>query len=196
MPAVLALLALASLRGIGVPGQLEAIERLSGFFGFWRQTGPGGPWWPQWVTRADLRSGRSGQLRPSRNSWCYGSVGVARALQLAGLATADRARQRQAEGDLAASLTDACLRRIGEPWLCHGTAGIYQTAWRAAQQAATPELDSRLAAVAVQLSSRGSARCGEASGLLTGRTGVELALLTAQSDGRPRSEWDACLLII
>ncbi len=93
----------------------------------------GVPWWPHWITRAELRAGRP-QGRPrAAPSWCYGSTGIARALQLAAIATGDRDRQDAAETALAASLADDQLDRATDAGLCHGLAGLYQTAYRAAQ---------------------------------------------------------------
>lgn len=42
-------------------------------------------------------------LRPARPSWCYGTPGLARARQLAGLALRDLARQEAAEHALAST---------------------------------------------------------------------------------------------
>jgi hypothetical protein len=50
-------------------------------------------------------------------------VGIARAQQLAALATNGLRRQAAAGETLAASLTDTQLARITEPGLCHGIAG-------------------------------------------------------------------------
>jgi hypothetical protein len=192
---LLAVLALATARGIEVQGQIEAMYRLMEFFEQWRQDGPDGPWWPQWLTRADLRSGRSSQPTSGRISWCYGTPGITRAQQLAALALGDSERQARAEHDLAASLNDVQLGRIGDPGLCHGAAGIYQTAWRAASDAQTPSIARRLPAVAARLARLSSGGGAVGGGFLTGQAGVELALETLHQGSPPRSGWDACLLI-
>jgi hypothetical protein len=200
---MLSFLALATLRGRIVDGQHEAIAALTGWFDRWRQNGPDGPWWPQWITRAELCTGRPAQVGPGRSSWCYGTVGIARAQQLAALATGDPRRQESAEDALAASLTDAQLDLITEPGLCHGIAGVYQTAYRASLDAhghalarRLPMLAERLAAHA-HLCSDDHEDDGEAgaTGLLTGRAGLGLALETARRGTPPHTGWDACLLI-
>lgn len=192
---LLAVLALASSRGLEVPGQREAIRQIIEFFDRWRQDGPNGAWWPQWLTREDLRTGRTSQLTPGRISWCYGTPGIARAQQLAALALGDSERQAQAERDLAACLNNAQLGRIDEPGLCHGVAGIYQTAWRAASDAKTSDIGDRLPVIAAHLARLGNdGRSGD-GGLLTGAPGVGLALETLRHGSPPRSGWDACLLI-
>lgn len=202
---ILALLALATRRGRVVEGQHEAIERLVGWFGTWRQHSPNGPWWPQWITRSALRTGRPTQPGPGRPSWCYGSIGIARALQLTALATGDATGQQTVERALLESLTERNLTQITEPGLCHGMAGLYQTVYRAARDSADPALGERLPVLAAMLARRVTVRDSHphnsrphgrlARGLLTGQAGVELTLETTRRAAPPRSGWDRCLLI-
>lgn len=192
---LLSFLALATLQGRVVDGQDEAIAVLTQWFDRWRQDGSS---WPQWITREELRAGRPAHAHPGRISWCYGTVGIARALQLAALATDDLRRQVAAEDALAASLTDLQLDRISEPGLCHGIAGIYQTVFRASLDALGPGLALRLPMLADRLATQLCAEDGDqasATGLLTGRAGVELAHETARRGTPPHTGWDACLLI-
>ncbi|MGH4022609.1 MAG: lanthionine synthetase C family protein [Pseudonocardiaceae bacterium] len=194
---LLALLALATAHGCVVVGQEEAIAILNGWFDRWRQDSADGPWWPQWVTREELRTGHPAQPGPGRPSWCYGTVGIARAQQLAAIATDDPRRREVAEDVLAACLTDKQLDRITEPGLCHGMAGVYQTAYRAARDARNPAIDQRLPVLAARLAhhadSLGNQR--DEGGLLTGGAGVALVLETTRHTAPPRTGWDACLLI-
>lgn len=191
---ILALLALAAIDGYTVDGHHEALHRLTGLFQDWRQDSPEGPWWPQWITRTELRTHRPAQPGPGRPSWCYGTPGIARALQLAALATGDVTRQRDAEHALLTSLTDPNLERLTEPGLCHGVAGLYQTVYRAARDSTNPDLHHRLPTLAAILTQR-NAHQDSKDGLLTGRAGAELAMETGRQAGPPRSGWDACLLI-
>ncbi|MEO3854505.1 lanthionine synthetase C family protein [Acrocarpospora sp. B8E8] len=194
---VLALLALGISHGRIVDGQAEAVETLGSWFDRWRQDSADGPWWPQWITREELRTGRLLQKGPVRPSWCYGAAGIARALQLAGLATGDTVRRATAEQALAACLADRQLDRITEAGLCHGLAGVYQTAFRAASDAGSPAIAQRLPALASVLIRRTTAPDteGEGAGFLTGSAGVSLALETARHTAPPCSGWDTCLLI-
>jgi len=195
---LLALLALATAHGCVVDGQEEAITVLTGWFDRWRQDSTDGPWWPQWITREELRTAYPAQPGPGRPSWCYGTVGIARAQQLAAIATDDPRRREVAEDALVASLTDKQLGRITEPGLCHGIAGVYQTAYRAARDARNPAIGRRLLALAARLV-RHSGSLGDQvdeGGLLTGGTGVALALETTRHTTPPRTGWDSCLLII
>ncbi|MGH3621711.1 MAG: lanthionine synthetase C family protein [Sciscionella sp.] len=194
---LLALLALATARGCVVDGQHEAIAVLTGWFDRWRQDGVDGSWWPQWITREDLRTGQPAQSGPGRPSWCYGTLGIARAQQLAAIVTDDRRRHEAAEDVLAASLTDTQLDRITEPGLCHGIAGVYQTVYRAARDACNPAIARRLPALATKLALHTGLLGDQADegGLLTGGAGVGLALETTRHTAPPRTGWDACLLI-
>jgi lantibiotic biosynthesis protein len=190
---ILAFLSLAALDGRTVDGQHAAINDLCTWFSRWRQESTEGTWWPQWLTRDDLRSGYPCQPRPRRPSWCYGATGIARALQLAALATGDPHHQREAEDALVACFADSQLARITSVGLCHGIAGVYQTATRAAADALSSEISRRLPGLAAELASRPSGLAEP--GVLTGNTGTRLVLETVGSTTAPRSGWDACLLI-
>lgn len=194
---LLALLALATTHGCVVDGQKEAIAFLTGWFDRWRQDCADGPWWPQWITRDELRTGHPAQPGPGRPSWCYGTVGIARAQQLAAIATHDPGRREAAEDALAACLTDKHLDRITEPGLCHGMAGVYQTAYRAARDARNPVIGRRLPVLAARLAQHVASLGdqGIEGGLLTGGAGLALALETTRRTAPPHTGWDACLLI-
>ncbi len=186
---LLAFVSLAQLKGCDVAGQHDAIAYLCGWFDRWQQDSADGPWWPKWITRTDLGTGRSSQEGPERASWCYGATGIARALQLAALATGDNTRQASAEHTLAACLTGRGLARVIDAGLCHGLAGVYQTAIRAAEGALSSTISQRLPALAASLAA------GSDAGLLTGCVGVNLALEGARRAALPLSGWDSCLLI-
>ncbi|GAA1625309.1 lanthionine synthetase C family protein [Catellatospora bangladeshensis] len=187
---LLASLALAARQGIQLDGLLEAIDDLASWFDSWRQDGPLGPWWPQWITRDDLRTARP-TIGPGRPSWCYGTPGIARALQLAAIATGNTARRDVAEHALAAHLSTAHIRLLADPGLCHGIAGLYQTAYRAAADARTSALADQLHHIAAVLT---HAEPGHQDhSFLTGTAGYLLATRTLTHS--PRTRWDTCLLI-
>ncbi len=191
---LLALLAHATRHGHRVDGQTDAIGRLCAWFDQWRQDSPHGPWWPQWVTRDQLRTGRPTQDGPGRPSWCYGAAGIARAQQLAAIATNDRARQTAAEETLAACLTNPQIDRITNTGICHGLAGLYQTAFRAATDTTNPAIAQRLPTLAALLANDAHDHDGD-DGFLTGRTGLALTRETVRTGEPPHTRWDACLLI-
>lgn len=189
---LLALLALALRDGCHVDRQAEAIERLCAWFDRWQQHSTHGSWWPQWLTRDDLRTGSPAQDGPGRPSWCYGTPGIARALQLAAIATKQPHRQAAAETALAASLTSTPLDQLAEPGICHGVAGLHATTYRASQDALTSDIAAQLPALAQRL--RRVPSPGH-TGFLTGGSGCLLASETARTNAPPRTRWDACLLI-
>jgi hypothetical protein len=195
--AVLAVLSLAILRGITVPGAEAAAHRICAWTDQWRHGDQDSPWWPGYitVTQADAHRVDPG-LRP-RPSWCYGAAGTARAQQLAGLALRQSARQLAAEAAMVAVLRDpAELGRLTEPGLCHGTAGLLQAAWRMAADATTREIDAELPRVAARLATQlAGRRADDNPELLDGAAGATLALHTAGTGNAPEPCWDAFLAL-
>ncbi|GAB3450074.1 lanthionine synthetase C family protein [Streptomonospora sediminis] len=191
----LLLLSQALRRGHSVEGHREAVETICHHLDTWQRDHPAGAWWPEQLSLAELRSGRCQQTAPARPSWCYGTPGIARAQQVAAIATGDYARQRMAETALVGCLTDSAqTTRLIDAGLCHGWGGAYQTAWRAARDASDPRLCALLPTMVHQLTSRAD-RATPASGFLEGRAGTALALMTAATDTAPTTGWDSCLLI-
>jgi hypothetical protein len=192
----LALLAQALRAGITVDGQLGAISSICAFLDTWRQEGDTGPWWPQWLTLDELRTGRTTQPGPFRPSWCYGTPGIGRAQQLAAIASDDTARQQRAEHALAACLSDpAQLDQVTDTSLCHGWAGLYQTAVHAAADALTPHLTAILPHLIELFIQHTNTAPSHNTGLLEGNAGLALALHTAARTELPISGWDTCLMI-
>ncbi len=192
----LALLSSAIRRGISVTGQVDAIGRICDWLDRWRIGTGAQAWWPGIISETERRTGIVRQSVPARPSWCYGTPGLARAQQLAGLALGDPQRQRLAEEALTGCLADADqLAQLGDASLCHGWAGILQTTWRVAADARDPELF----AVPRLLTSldRHLLRHGPLAhdGLLEGMAGVHLVRRTIAAGVPPASGWDACLLL-
>ncbi len=190
----LTLLSLALRRGLVVSGQAAAIDRICQWLDRWRCGVPPKAWWPEVIGHADHARGAVHQPGPARPSWCYGTPGIARAQQVAGLALGDRPRQRLAENILAWCLTDEQqLAQLSDVSLCRGWAGVVHTAWRASrhndQLAATlPRLRGGLNA---HLARQPPSECGP----LTGATGVMLAQRVARTNTPPITQWDTCLLL-
>lgn len=189
----LALLAQALRRGTVVDGQHEAIATVTAWFDRWQQHSDRGPWWPESISREEAAAGRPHGTGPGRPSWCYGTPGITRALQLAAVATADTGRQQAAENALATCLADERqLARLTDAGLCHGTGGLFQTVWRAARDARTPVVG----AAALRLSNTLTGQHAfEDTAFLEGAAGQALAQATALYNRAPASRWDACLLI-
>lgn len=109
----LALLSLASRHGITVDGHPQAMTRICTWLDAQRQEADTGPWWPRWISLTEHRSRTVSQPGPSQPSWCYGTPGIARAQQLAGIALEDPARQHMAEAALLRCLSDPRRQRPG-----------------------------------------------------------------------------------
>jgi hypothetical protein len=191
---ILAFLSLATIAGHAIDGQTTAIATLCGWYDTWEQNTGDGPWWPEWLPLADLRAGHPSQHAPGRPSWCYGTPGIARALQLAAIATNDPIRQAAAEYALAKSLQPQRLAQLTTGGLCHGLAGTYQTAIRAVADAITPDIAIRLPDLASLLTSTG-VLASDTPELIAGQAGTRLALETLHRAAPPLSGWDSCLLL-
>lgn len=203
----LAFLAKALRQGITVDGHRAAIGRICGWLDRWcADTVPA---WPYWVNRAQFHAEPRDLTGPQRLGWCYGTVGLARAQQLAALATGDSARRTLAEHALVQALADPAQRALTNgPSLCHGYAGLAHLAAVAAADA-SPVAAGRLHALvpglldAVQPAGTdpqssaacllGAAGCGP--GFLEGASGVALAVMAPGFQVAGRSGWDTCLLI-
>lgn len=189
----LTLMAMSMRRGITVSGQDETIDRIGAELDQWRCGPADHSWWPGTISPAEWRTRTVRQPGPQRPSWCYGTPGLARAQQLAALALGHRPRQHQAENALAGCIVDETqLAQLADTGVCHGWAGLVQTARRAAADAAP---DSALAARVPHLHTRFEQQLHRqpapiGADLLEGAAGIALARLATA--GMP---WDACLLL-
>jgi hypothetical protein len=201
VPGPLALLALAWRAGVRAPGQAAAADRIAGWLLEWSDVDNHGRYWPAGLDRVQLRD-RPEPLAPARTGWCYGTPGVARALQLAGDAF-DRP-------DWTATAVDALgamLRRppsgygVSDAGLCHGWAGLLHITGTVARETGSTDLlagADRLAArvVAAHEPDRpfGFRIDGEdVAGFLEGAAGTALALQAWRTGGT--GGWDAALLV-
>ena len=193
--AVLALLSLARLQGVSVAGVDEAIGRICTWTDRWCQQDDAGPWWPGLITVDQVRAQHvDPRLRP-RPSWCYGIGGTARAHQLAGMALKDSARCQVAENAMLAALRDpAQLDLLDEIGLCHGTAGLLQSAWRMAADAPSSGIGAELPHLVARLTAQ-LRRPQADPELLDGAAGAALALHTAGTGTAPASGWDGAFLM-
>ncbi|MFV2008572.1 MULTISPECIES: lanthionine synthetase C family protein [unclassified Micromonospora] len=185
----LALLALTHRDGISVNGHTTAITRICRWLDRWQQHTDSATWWPQTLTLDDLHRGTPAQRQPLRPSWCYGTPGIARAQQLAGIALHDTTRRHLADTAFTTCVTDpAQTRRLTDRSLCHGTGGLLATGRRIAADALTPTPVTPLTRLHQHTTS--STTADEPAGLLDGTTGTQLATATTTTTG-----WDACLLL-
>ncbi|KAA0921213.1 lanthionine synthetase C family protein [Streptomyces apricus] len=193
----LALLATALRHGHTVPGQTKAVTRICDWFDRWR-TGTGSrAWWPDLIIPAEQQRGELQRPGPGRPSWCYGTPGIARAQQLAGLALGDRDRQRQAEQALAGCLADdQQLAQLTDASLCHGWAGLVQTVARTAVDAIDDELATRLHGLNTRFDEQVDRRgLPDGTALMDGTAGIHLVRLTDPVNTAVTVPWDRCLLL-
>ncbi|QSB06453.1 lanthionine synthetase C family protein [Natronoglycomyces albus] len=186
---VLALLAIAMRTGITVPGHRDAVELICAVYDAWQHENG---WWPQWITLTDVKDGHISQPGPGRSSWCYGAPGIARSLQMAAIALRDPIRQRRAEDALLRCLADEDQRNtLTDSGLCHGLAGLYRIAQRAAEDAQDTQLVEALPGILHRLLTADSVE----SGFLDGDAGVALVLHEAGTPIDEGSTWDSALLL-
>lgn len=122
----LAFLATAAAAGWIVPGQAEAIRHAAEWLLRWRR--PDGRW-PPHVTGDELDHDTPPTATGRYDAWCYGTPGIARGLTLAGQALHDH----QLIGAAAAARSSLTARApddwdVEGPTLCHGHAGVLQSA--------------------------------------------------------------------
>jgi hypothetical protein len=215
-PGLLAVLALARLEGVKAVGLDSAIGQLAGWL---VQNRCDDRWGANWPTAVALTScgtewpvtkpapASEAPFGPSRNAWCYGSPGIARALWLAGEAINHNGFQELALAAMEAVYRRPVLERnIPSPTFCHGQAGLLQITLRFAQAtgcsvfgAAAEELTTKLLALYDSESMLGyydlesGDRHVDQPGLLTGAPGVALVLLAASTNVEPT--WDRLFLL-
>lgn len=187
VPGALALLALAWRAGVRVADQDGAVEAVVVWLFEQLDDQGHGPYWPGCVTAR-------GPIPGEGFGWCYGTCGVARAIQLAAAALdrpdwADRAVAvaRTTVGRLVAE--PGLLR---DPGLCHGWAGVTQLTGRMAKDSGDPVLLAASDLFAARLVDVVDV---EDTGFLNGAAGIGLAL-DDHARGYPASgTWDTALLI-
>jgi lantibiotic biosynthesis protein len=191
----LALLGTATRRGVIVTGHVQAINVICSWLDQWQRTTSAQISWPEVISRHDHRTASATHAGPHRPSWCYGTPGIARAQQLAGIATHHHNRITTAEQALKSCITDDNqLRLLTEPGLCHGWAGLVHTVRRAANDARTQPLALAGGSICSDEPRHRSLQPKDiGDGFLTGSAGVTLVDLT---DASIPLAWDACLLLV
>ncbi|AJE81519.1 lanthionine synthetase C family protein [Streptomyces albus] len=219
----LALMALCWTQDIRVPGQDAAMRRCARWLLSWHhEDGQGGGWWPRLVSARQEQAEPRPRVGAPVAAWCYGTPGVARALQLAGDALGEEEWVEYARNSMAALMrSPAALAGVEEPGLCHGLAGIMQITGRMATDLDDPWLSARADELADRLCARFDPKTAfgyptralapqrpdplDAPTFLEGAAGIALALhdrtrtpdsQSAAAHGESASlPWDAALLL-
>ncbi len=125
IPGVLAFLSIAMMQGIECKGQQKAITVIADWVQAKRKTVGNRYFWDSVISFEEETSGQPTDRGKSRDAWCYGTPGVARALYLAGRATKNKAMQ-----EFALEAFRSIFQSSREDWnlpgpnICHGIAGL------------------------------------------------------------------------
>ncbi|WP_433214196.1 lanthionine synthetase C family protein [Microtetraspora malaysiensis] len=209
VPGCLVTLSLLVRAGYGDEHHEQAVRSMATWILDARREDAHGVYWPTHLLLADI-SGESGHPpRPSRAAWCYGTPGIARALQIAGLATGE-----PAWGAAAVDAVRDLARRPESEWgvadasLCHGWAGLLQTFATLHRSAPDPVLGDLIEVAArrtvaefdptslfgFRVAVPGLPRF-DRPGFLEGSAGTALALHSYATGAPPRTSWDQVLLL-
>ncbi|MFF0698331.1 lanthionine synthetase C family protein [Streptomyces tendae] len=194
----LALLALATRAGYVVDGQDQALDEGVAVLTRWAQPHANGTvGWPDPVPLDSFLNGPTPGAKPTRPSWCYGTPGIGRAMQLAGLARHDDHARQRAERAVLGSITDPQqLAQLSDATVCHGWAGLLLTCDSIAADAMTPDIARQLPRIHARLDThRVRHQIPKDAGLLEGNAGVRLTLHTVRTPRPPALGWETCLLL-
>lgn len=124
---VLAVLSVALLHKIQVPGQKLAIKKITNWLRQFQSPvlGRGGSYWPSHISWEEQLAGHVSNQNYDRDGWCYGTPGVARAMYLAGCALQDSGLQELGVQAFAAVFAKSPGEwGLRAPTFCHGAAGL------------------------------------------------------------------------
>ncbi|WP_316527483.1 lanthionine synthetase C family protein [Kitasatospora brasiliensis] len=198
----LALLAASWEAGVRVDGHEAAITRIVGHLL------EAGPPWTGTLRFDEFTSGSRPRPPHGRTAWCYGTAGVARALQMAGNAL-DRPEWRKQAVDAMASALAAESLEVTNSGLCHGWAGVLQITWRMARESSDERLTAKLPLLAERITAAhdpaapfgfyytnpAMRQAQHRAGCLEGAAGIALALHCYAADTEPASAWDSALML-
>jgi hypothetical protein len=141
----LSLLATARQAGITVPGHDEAASRIAEWLLQRQRNDEYGCYWKGKTSPGEELTGPSGGPSHDRvGSWCYGTPGIARALQLAGQAFSRPGWERTAV-EAQRAVFEHAPERLGLPdaSLCHGLGGLLAGTVLIARDSGDPLLAAR-----------------------------------------------------
>ncbi len=206
----LSLLALAWRAGHRVPGQDEAIGRIVTWYLAHLGRDEGNPFWPVSLSGVEYTRGLPPRRTVAPPTWCYGAPGIARAVQLAGLALEEPSWCGSVRS-VVHTVIDWLGRELPLPetMLCHGWSGLLQMLWRINSELDDPVIARAIDDIAGRLLEAYDPdlpfgfrvrRMGDSveldlPGFLEGAAGTALALHTRATGRGPDSGWDAALLL-
>lgn len=208
LPGPIALLALALQEGCTVRGHKACLRTSVDWLMSQQLTDEWGINWPAALPYSAASSpNTSVTIRPTRAAWCYGSLGIARALWIAANTLSDEhVRSTSLETIRAVLRRPDYARNIPSSTFCHGLAGLTYIVRRFAADTQEPELIEASATLVKDLQARFDhsspfgyrdiSHTGDTiddPGLLEGAGGVLLTLASAVVEEEPL--WDRVFLI-
>ncbi|WP_025679755.1 lanthionine synthetase C family protein [Paenibacillus massiliensis] len=211
IPGPLSLLSLSLMRGIEVPGQIQAIETIVEWLLKHERIDEYGHYWPHIIPlEYDLLCPEE-KLNRGREAWCYGTPGVASALHLAGRALNNSSLQKLSLNAFTQAVQLELRREtIDSTSICHGLSGLLIMTWsmlhRTSHDLLQPLLNQLTAAIIERYDEtqpfgykdpepddEGSTLWLNKAGLLEGSAGIGVSLLSVTLD-QP-ANWDWRLLL-
>ncbi|MFG2140741.1 lanthionine synthetase C family protein [Streptomyces sp. NPDC048650] len=207
IPGCFATLALLVQAGHGDDRHVHAIQAFAAWILHERRRDAYGVYWPTHRSLVDEQSRH--RANSSRAAWCYGTPGIARALQIAGAATGEPAWESAA----IEAVKDLAKRPeiewgVADASLCHGWGGLLQTFSAMHRQAPEPVLERLVELTATRAiaqfrpdslfgfrSHTPGGRRLDRPGFLEGSAGTALALHAYSTGLPPKSGWDQALLL-
>ena len=200
-----AALALALAAGHDEEGMADAIEHVRAWVTSHRIEDDDGIRWPAGYLPGEDAARRA--ARAARPAWCYGGVGVARALWLIGRALDDAGQRRFALRAARSAVAQVVSRAAPRgATLCHGTSGVLQCCLRFVAETGDEGLRSFIPPLAGRVlascdpalpfivsEERADGQWVDDPGFLAGAAGTGLALLALSTEVTPR--WDRALLM-
>jgi lantibiotic modifying enzyme len=208
IPGPLAALAKAWQKGYRFPGQKEAILCIGNWLVDHHLQDSFGITWPSGIPlKASSEPTDWRQLAPAADGWCYGAPGVTRALWLAGKALNSALFCQVAGKAIGAYVQRSTTRHHAEsPTFCHGLAGLLTICLRFVNDTTSESIGQQIPVLVDKILNQHNSifplgfkdlkpdhAWVDDPGLLTGASGIALALLSAARPIEPN--WDQAFLI-
>lgn len=206
----LSLLSIAKLQGCEVEKQDKAISTIANWLVKWSQEDDFGPLWPKRISWQEHALNKSQNKASIYEAWCYGEVGIARSLWLAGMAL-----ENEEWKNLSLKTFTGMYHRskrqytLISPTYCHGIAGTLHSVQLMLQECPTADIlayrefllnlllqhidiDTPFGAKDIEIV-KGEQYSFDKPGLLSGSAGIAMVLLQAIS--KSELEWDSVFLV-
>ncbi|MFU1793601.1 lanthionine synthetase C family protein [Paenibacillus azoreducens] len=205
IPGPLVLMSKALQKGIKIDGQVEAIQRICEWLINHAKEDESGLYWPSFVSFEEETANDKNSER-SRDAWCYGTAGVARALFLAGSILKDEEISRWGiRGYDAIYSRPEKVWNLTGPTFCHGYAGLLYLTLLMAKDTQEERYEGYIERILDPLMDCYDTQAPlgykdieikdgiDKAGILDGAAGIALVLISLNTAGE--SEWNYPFLI-